>query len=1038
MNKKETVYEALTNVKREYVEEAENFSFKKRRANWPRILGIAAAACLIIALAAILIKPGRDRDKWAVNDPTPAPISSSVPIETNEPIETGAPMEERLVFSEGNEFPDYGADVLADYSPIVLEFPEGNPYFSNAERSPLAAKLLLPKGWTVENGSFEGLGYYPVEEFLSYGIASRLGNGVMSVYNEKGECVGSIGLAATAREYPGIDQAFAAISMGNGAFRLNDGATERVSSGKNGEAYVGRRYYTEKLASPENRLELALPAAISYDTEFLVGIALEFGENAVTGEQLTKIAESIRFALLNENSDEKPTAAPTAAPNLYNREEYDTLLAFFELKDSNGVKNGEKCFKNYDSNKVRFWGDDPEKDAEESLLVWNDDDKPLGRTLNSIILEGLSDETRLVGSIRLDKFRSLKEFSANRIIFEALNADMRNSFDTISIGNNVVSFGCDGEAALIADYIARLHIGSFSHCRYESTGEEFGGALAFTADLTADGSGHVGVYGYMDTHYYIVKVYAEPENGYGFLGWFDAEGSLISAEETLEISYLDENGTGVHDFTGTARFEPVQSALKTDPWYLETAWEYAELANREYGFRFDRDEWSVSEYLNAISFSYGSSEDFLGSQLSVHFIEGKKEVDCAEIWNDVPSDAPVDYASLSEEERKRLHNERMLVNSYTVTPHDMENAGYTLDGTDLDYVKIAEYCSRINVERLTGCSENNHELCREVDIGSVFMLGTSSGNGHVYCNAAYYFRPAYPLSFLSDSMDTVCNMIAPDDAEHPGWLTYDAMGSVNITKTADGWECHTGFPSSPAIGPNNPLVANPRYLEKAWEYAEFANREYGFSFAKYIWEPRDNAIVFSASKPGMNNRQTLYVFFHELNGVEIIEPVLMGDSSDIPAGYSELGEAEREAIDREIANLPEYHVTPQDMLQAGYTLDGTEQDYIKIAEYCGRRYAAIYTSCSEINPQFCNEAEAVNARRNELMIDSAEPIYCYVTYYFRPAYPLSFTDMHGDIGCNINELDDADHPGLITFGGDVLITPTDNGWNCKIAFISGY
>ena len=381
-------------------------------------------------------------------------------------------------------------------------------------------------------------------------------------------------------------------------------------------------------------------------------------------EKLTEVPTETPTETPTEVPTKMPAAAPTPKPIPYDRGEYDTLLAFFELADENGVKNGEKCFKDYNPEKVRFWGADPEDmiTPKESCLLWNDDGKPLGRTLNRIILEGLSDETRLVGSIRLDKFSLLKEFSANRIIFESLNGDVRNSFDTNSIGDITVSFDCEGDAVLIADYIDDFNIASFSHCRYESTGGMFGGALAFTADLTADGSGSVGVRGYMDTHYYIVYVYAGPKEGNEFIGWYDADGKLISTEAEIELSYDHDTGWSVHDFTATARFEPVQSVLKTDPWYLEKAWEYAELANREYGFRFDKNEWSVSEYLNAISFSYGSSEDFLGSQLSVRFIEGKKEVDCAEIWNDVPSDAPVDYASLSEEELKRLHNESVLVN----------------------------------------------------------------------------------------------------------------------------------------------------------------------------------------------------------------------------------------------------------------------------------------------------------------------------------------------------------------------------------------
>ena len=45
------------------------------------------------------------------------------------------------------------------------------------------------------------------------------------------------------------------------------------------------------------------------------------------------------------------------------------------------------------------------------------------------------------------------------------------------------------------------------------------------------------------------------------LGWYDEEGKLISTEEILEISYNDGDGseamgyTGVHDFTGIAKFE---------------------------------------------------------------------------------------------------------------------------------------------------------------------------------------------------------------------------------------------------------------------------------------------------------------------------------------------------------------------------------------------------------------------------------------------------------------------------------------------------
>ncbi len=227
--------------------------------------------------------------------PSPAPIAAS-----SAAPETAVPTDAELIFSEGNLFPAYGADVLEKYDEIVLEFPKGNPYDESGEH-PLAAKLLLPKGWTVTNGMFEGIGYYPIEEFVSYCIAARPGNDVMSVFNENGECVGAVGLVATTSEYPGIDQAFASVSSGNGSFRFFDESeSKKVNSGANGEAYTGLAHYTQKLAVPDERLNLSLPVFIAYDSEFFVGLVTEFADGAVTDEQLTEIAESVRFARLSK------------------------------------------------------------------------------------------------------------------------------------------------------------------------------------------------------------------------------------------------------------------------------------------------------------------------------------------------------------------------------------------------------------------------------------------------------------------------------------------------------------------------------------------------------------------------------------------------------------------------------------------------------------------------------------------------------------------------------------------------------------------
>lgn len=87
-NKKETLFEALLGVKREFVEEAERFSFKKPRTSLTRILGAAAAACLVIALAVIAVIPKTERQQHALN---PGAKTTGEPNGTLAPIRTDAP-----------------------------------------------------------------------------------------------------------------------------------------------------------------------------------------------------------------------------------------------------------------------------------------------------------------------------------------------------------------------------------------------------------------------------------------------------------------------------------------------------------------------------------------------------------------------------------------------------------------------------------------------------------------------------------------------------------------------------------------------------------------------------------------------------------------------------------------------------------------------------------------------------------------------------------------------------------------------------------
>ena len=289
-----------------------------------------------------------------------------------------------------------------------------------------------------------------------------------------------------------------------------------------------------------------------------------------------------------EQAGETPTPAPdtTALPTKpipdpipadwdcdpYCMETWDALYAYFKLTDASGVSNGEKCFKNYDPTMTAFWGTECGSDTG-SWLTWEaiGTDMPDELYLTDIYLAGTEDEPLyLVGTFG-DFYCSAKALMCENVIFDSIDLRHRADFghpDTIEHLHAV------NDAVYIGDRIwLGFDISSDTRCYYESTGKSYHNVngeetvisslpYAFTVELTAEGSGSVGVTGKNDEHYYVVEVYANPKEGQKFLGWYDADGKLISAEQMLEISYNDGDGseamgyTGVRDFTGTARFAP--------------------------------------------------------------------------------------------------------------------------------------------------------------------------------------------------------------------------------------------------------------------------------------------------------------------------------------------------------------------------------------------------------------------------------------------------------------------------------------------------
>ncbi len=194
-----------------------------------------------------------------------------------------------------------------DLYEIVISKSEDGSYTDADMR--YSAKLLLPQGWLVKQGTFDGIGYYPSEEFASLSLtASRLGaKRTYSLYDEQNVCVGTIGVftwslsdedvqSVTSSELKELSFkfGFAEVRMGSLACLItaeNDAHTVPCDSDRFAlVCHTGyRNIYTDE--------QIELPAAAALDVNYCVGIMFEFANDVLTETQLDTIASSVRFTV---------------------------------------------------------------------------------------------------------------------------------------------------------------------------------------------------------------------------------------------------------------------------------------------------------------------------------------------------------------------------------------------------------------------------------------------------------------------------------------------------------------------------------------------------------------------------------------------------------------------------------------------------------------------------------------------------------------------------------------------------------------------
>ncbi len=268
------------------------------------------------------------------------------------------------------------------------------------------------------------------------------------------------------------------------------------------------------------------------------------------------VISSIEFPSSPDDTPEpditpEPSSSPDPLKGL-NENDYTVMRDFFELKDEDGVRNGEKCFPNYDPADPATWiNTDPYR---YNQVGWN----KMGR-VSAIILRGEDDApTELVGTLDLNELGALETVHTWNVIFDEVKIDS----SPVLAKPNGAKFSFPmvrGEARIVGGYADSIFLLSAAHVYCELTGDAGTAEKpSFKIEVTTEGEGYAGVSAWSDENYYEVHLVANPAEGRTFVGWFDADGKLVSTDENFELfgENTHNSAEGAHaEFVFTARFK---------------------------------------------------------------------------------------------------------------------------------------------------------------------------------------------------------------------------------------------------------------------------------------------------------------------------------------------------------------------------------------------------------------------------------------------------------------------------------------------------
>ncbi|MBQ4428614.1 MAG: hypothetical protein II871_02440 [Clostridia bacterium] len=736
MNKKETVYEALTNVKREYVEEAANYDFKKRRISWPRMLGIAAAACLVVAMAAIAIIPKRERNPWAMNDPTDEPITTGSPTETappietngptetNEPTETNAPYEEHLLFTSylmAREFIESTKLSDAEFESYARENVLDRCGITSRLRAIEMLKNLQSVGFPI----LEGYSFY----WLNF---DRGGKGISVSWNTAYKHFSVLAALPEYEELPAWSDTF--------AVELEPSSDISELKGK-------------KLPSKDG-LEVYGFIGVLAD-----GRNVRIDSTGYTREEAEALIRMVYFGTLNELIEASDHPMDLKA-EFYSPAELAEFIASSDL--------GDEEFKEY----IKLSGLQGFLSGADVSAFVNayEDGNVYEMSLRIPTLPGYGFD-RLSLGVYAKKVHSFCRFPDGR--------SFKYTYYPMSMSGSAKSMlGCTLE-----------QLKEFGAIEIEPNPDfplrDFMGISKNDLERLRGHSDASGVY--------------TGTGEYLFFGWiegayveFETNGCDRSEAVALirSLDYLTLN-----ELAGGA-----EETVYTNEWFIDTAWEYARLANEVHGYAFTKQSASQWRSGSQRIVSFHTEED---ERLSVAFLRdrsGEWYVEYNAIMGKWPEDGEFDDLNVNWDE--------LRFEGISVTKAELERAGYALSGGNDDLIAVSQYCGDLISAKYTGCSEDNALRCHEARAISPRLISLPLfSDGYAECVVRLRLRPVNTRVFTWAHGDNECAIAGADD-EMPGYMC-DGM-SFRIERTEDGFNCLPGVYDGTVNWCNISLVDDPR------------------------------------------------------------------------------------------------------------------------------------------------------------------------------------------------------------------------------------